>query len=247
MTPLVMRAHRRRRHRRVQALGVRPEPADHVRELVRARRRAHARDATATSSRSSRRQRACRAFTDEPVDRRRRSRRCSTPRRYAPSAENRQPWEFVVVRDADDARRDRRAHPAGVGDARPRVLRDAARRRRLLADVDAGRDRRHRGRTGAHRRVRRHRTRPRGDGRRRRSSPRCRTCCSRRPRSGSAARSRRSPPASAPSCATLLALPDARRARSRSCRSATRRARSARRGASRSPTHTHREHYGAPW
>ena len=35
MTPLVMRAHRRTDTDRVQALGVRPEPADHVRELVR--------------------------------------------------------------------------------------------------------------------------------------------------------------------------------------------------------------------
>ena len=26
---------------------------------------------------------------------------------HAPSAENRQPWEFVIVRDADVARRDR--------------------------------------------------------------------------------------------------------------------------------------------
>ena len=42
MTPLVMERIGAHGHRRVQALGVRPEPADHVRELVRARRRARA-------------------------------------------------------------------------------------------------------------------------------------------------------------------------------------------------------------
>ncbi len=45
------------------------------------------------------RQRACRAFTDEPVhdDDLAQVLRAAT---FAPSAENRQPWEFVVVRDA---------------------------------------------------------------------------------------------------------------------------------------------------
>jgi nitroreductase len=49
------------------------------------------------------RQRACREFTDEPVD----DATIATVLRaatYAPSAENRQPWEFVVVRDADARR-----------------------------------------------------------------------------------------------------------------------------------------------
>jgi nitroreductase len=45
------------------------------------------------------RQRACRAFSDDPVgddD----IERCLAAATYAPSAENKQPWEFVVVRDA---------------------------------------------------------------------------------------------------------------------------------------------------
>ena len=44
------------------------------------------------------RQRACRAFTDEPVDDGDIA-RILTAAAHAPSAENRQPWEFVVVRD----------------------------------------------------------------------------------------------------------------------------------------------------
>ena len=163
MTPLVMRAHRRPTHRRVQALGVRPEPADHVRELVRARRRRASVADRATSSTVVNRQRACRAFSDAPVSRRRHRAASSNAATYAPSAENRQPWEFVVVRDAG-AR-------AAIGDltrraweAHGRAFSETRLEPKLLADVDARRDRRHRGRARAHRRVRRHRARPRGDG-----------------------------------------------------------------------------------
>jgi nitroreductase len=45
-------------------------------------------------------QRACRAFADEPVPDALVARVLDAAT-YAPSAENRQPWEFVVVRDAD--------------------------------------------------------------------------------------------------------------------------------------------------
>jgi nitroreductase len=45
-------------------------------------------------------QRACREFTDEPVDDAAVARILDAAIR-APSAENKQPWEFVVVRDAD--------------------------------------------------------------------------------------------------------------------------------------------------
>ena len=45
------------------------------------------------------RQRACRAFSDAPVDDAVLA-QILTAATFAPSAENRQPWEFVVVRDA---------------------------------------------------------------------------------------------------------------------------------------------------
>ena len=45
-------------------------------------------------------QRACRRFSDEPVDDALVT-RCIAVATHAPSAENRQPWEFVVVRDAE--------------------------------------------------------------------------------------------------------------------------------------------------
>ena len=45
-------------------------------------------------------QRACREFTDAPVTDEDIA-RVLTAATHAPSAENRQPWEFVVVRDAD--------------------------------------------------------------------------------------------------------------------------------------------------
>ena len=61
---------------------VRDEPT----RLLRRRRAASARTATFATT----------PVSDDDV-----ARASSTPRRYAPSAENRQPWEFVVVRDAD--------------------------------------------------------------------------------------------------------------------------------------------------
>jgi nitroreductase len=82
------------------------------------------------------RQRACRAFSDEEV---------YDPEiaslleaaTHAPSAENRQPWEFVVVRDRD-AR-------AAIGDltrrawdSHGRVFSETRLEPKLLADVDAG-------------------------------------------------------------------------------------------------------------
>ena len=45
------------------------------------------------------RQRACRAFSDEPLDDALVGRVLDAAT-FAPSAENRQPWEFIVVRDA---------------------------------------------------------------------------------------------------------------------------------------------------
>ncbi|MDQ1466610.1 MAG: hypothetical protein QOH10_1025, partial [Actinomycetota bacterium] len=44
------------------------------------------------------RQRACRVFSDDPVDDDLLARVLDAAT-FAPSAENRQPWEFVVVRD----------------------------------------------------------------------------------------------------------------------------------------------------
>jgi nitroreductase len=82
------------------------------------------------------RQRACRSFTGTPVgdDTILRLLRAAT---FAPSAENRQPWEFVVVRDAA-ARRAladlvRRAWEGGARDAERRRLAPD-----LFADVDHG-------------------------------------------------------------------------------------------------------------
>jgi nitroreductase len=82
------------------------------------------------------RQRACRVFRDEPVtdDMVERVIDAAT---FAPSAENRQPWVFVVVRD-DDRR-------AGIGDLTRRAWEGGGRAHSegrlsptLLADVDAG-------------------------------------------------------------------------------------------------------------
>ena len=180
-----------------------------------------------------RRQRACRAFTDEPVDRRRR-RPVLDAATLAPSAENRQPWEFVVVRDADTR--------AAIGDltrraweARGRAFSETPPRRRAARRRRRGRDRRHRGGAGA------------------------RSSCAPTP---NAASRRRSPSSIFPAVQNLLlaatalglgsalttittafaaelraAARAARRTscRSRSCRSASPRARSGRRAASRSP------------
>lgn len=81
------------------------------------------------------RQRAHRAFTDEPVDDATIDRllRAAT---YAPSAENRQPWEFVVVRDA--------ARRAAIGDlmadawAAARAYSESRLDPHVFADVDRG-------------------------------------------------------------------------------------------------------------
>jgi nitroreductase len=82
------------------------------------------------------RQRACRAFSDSAVyDPEIASLLESAT--HAPSAENRQPWEFVVVRDADTR--------AAIGDLTRRAWESHGRafsetrlEPKLLADVDAG-------------------------------------------------------------------------------------------------------------
>lgn len=81
-------------------------------------------------------QRACRAFSDRPVGDDVVGRVLEAATR-APSAENRQPWVFVVVRD--EGRR------ARLGDLARRAWEDGGRRHsegrlppRLLAEVDAG-------------------------------------------------------------------------------------------------------------
>jgi nitroreductase len=83
-----------------------------------------------------RRQRACRVFSDAPVADELIARVLEAAT-FAPSAENRQPWEFVVVRDA--------ASRAQLGDLTARAWesggRDFAATRldaKLMADVDAG-------------------------------------------------------------------------------------------------------------
>ena len=82
------------------------------------------------------RQRACRTFSEEPIpdDVIARVLDAAT---FAPSAENRQPWEFVVVRDA--------AARSHLGDLTARAWesggREFSRQRlddKLMADVDAG-------------------------------------------------------------------------------------------------------------
>lgn len=81
-------------------------------------------------------QRACRHFSDRPVDDRLVA-RCLLAATHAPSAENLQPWVFVVVRDPD--------RRAAVGDLMRQVWRRAGRAHSegrlppaLLADVDSG-------------------------------------------------------------------------------------------------------------
>ncbi|HEX5095984.1 MAG TPA: nitroreductase family protein [Acidimicrobiia bacterium] len=82
------------------------------------------------------RQRACREFSDDPVgddD----IERCLAAATYAPSAENKQPWEFVVVRDA--------ARRAAIGeltrrawDAGGRAFSEGRLPQHLLQEVDRG-------------------------------------------------------------------------------------------------------------
>jgi len=83
-----------------------------------------------------RRQRACRAFGDEPVDDATLGRLLEAAT-FAPSAENRQPWVFVVVRDAGQ----REAIGAMTRQAWEGGGRAHSEHRLppgLLADVDAG-------------------------------------------------------------------------------------------------------------
>ncbi len=82
------------------------------------------------------RQRACRSFTDTPVSDDTIA-RILTAATFAPSAENKQPWEFVVVRDA--------ATRAALGDLTRRAWETSGRAfsehrlsAKLLDDVDRG-------------------------------------------------------------------------------------------------------------
>ena len=82
------------------------------------------------------RQRAYRAFADAPVDDAEIAQLLETAT-YAPSAENRQPWEFVVVRDA--------AARAAIGDltrraweAHGRAFSETRLTPKLLAEVERG-------------------------------------------------------------------------------------------------------------
>jgi len=82
------------------------------------------------------RQRACRAFSDAAVyDPEIASLLESAT--HAPSAENRQPWEFVVVRDAD-ARAAIGELTRRAWDAHGRAFSETRLEPKLLADVDAG-------------------------------------------------------------------------------------------------------------
>jgi nitroreductase len=81
-------------------------------------------------------QRACRRFSDRPVDDAL-VERCIEAATHAPSAENTQPWEFVVVRHAD--------RRAAIGALNRAVWRSAGRAHSvgrlapaLLAEVDRG-------------------------------------------------------------------------------------------------------------
>jgi nitroreductase len=82
------------------------------------------------------RQRACRQFSDEPVDDAL-VERCLEAATHAPSAENRQPWEFVVVRDLE--------RRSAIGTLTRNAWRGGGRAHsegrlpdKLLAEVDAG-------------------------------------------------------------------------------------------------------------
>jgi nitroreductase len=84
----------------------------------------------------ARRQRACRAFRDEPVPDEL-VERVLEAATFAPSAENRQPWVFVVVRNGEARARigelTRKAWEGGGRDRSRGRLREA-----LFADVDRG-------------------------------------------------------------------------------------------------------------
>jgi nitroreductase len=81
-------------------------------------------------------QRACREFSDDPVDDAL-IERCLKAATHAPSAENRQPWVFVVIKDAE--------RRIAIGDLTRRAWRNGGRQHSegrlpagLLADVDRG-------------------------------------------------------------------------------------------------------------
>lgn len=81
-------------------------------------------------------QRACRAFADQPLDAAL-VERCLEAATHAPSAENRQPWVFVVVRDAE--------RRAAIGELTRRAWQEGGRRHSegrltpaLLDDVSRG-------------------------------------------------------------------------------------------------------------
>jgi nitroreductase len=82
------------------------------------------------------RQRACRSFSEEPVDDETIA-RILTAATFAPSAENKQPWEFVVVRDRETR--------AAIGDlsrraweAHGRAFSETRLTPAMLAEVDRG-------------------------------------------------------------------------------------------------------------
>lgn len=83
-----------------------------------------------------RRQRACRSFTDDPVSDEL-VEEILTAASHAPSAENRQPWVFVVVR-RDDLRRQIGAIYESAWDAGARAHSESRLDPGLLADVDQG-------------------------------------------------------------------------------------------------------------
>ena len=83
-----------------------------------------------------RRQRACRAFADTPVDDVV-DRAVLDAATYAPSAENKQPWEFVVVRDHELRAGDRRSDRARLG-ADGRAFAERRLTAAVLAEVDRG-------------------------------------------------------------------------------------------------------------
>jgi nitroreductase len=81
-------------------------------------------------------QRACRAFGGDPVTDDEIA-RVLTAATFAPSAENRQPWEFVVVRDAD-ARTAIAKFMQRAWEEYGRAFSESRTSRALFADVDRG-------------------------------------------------------------------------------------------------------------
>ena len=192
------------------------------------------------------RQRACRSFTDEPVDDESLARILDAAT-FAPSAENRQPWVFVVVRDAGASRRGSATSPSGHGQAaaatsRRRGSTRSSSRRSTAASTGGGY----------------------------RGAPVMIVVCADTERCLEATVASSIFPATqnlllaatalglgsalttlttafATSCAALLGAPGARRARRSSCRSVTRRDRSARPAVSPSPRTRIASRYGTPW